>query len=332
MSISTNLTDNPPRGSVSFKPTDISPRGRSMNGASPMSRQTTFADLGGSISSPGSADGNSPCNLPDGPMIGPYGPALVHASHSARLASGKAKPTNGTSGPKCSGSSASAALQRSLENRCRQLFGSVGSMEYSQTWKAKATPAGRSYLEHTALGRRTSDSVCTGWPTPDKSAGDGGRMSANPGQAKRQSGTKQQFTINDAAALAGWPTPDTNQRGGPQSPEKRKAGGHSVTLQDVASISGWATTTARDHKDGSSVENVPENGLLGRQVHGATTTSSHAETGKRGALNPAFCRWLMGFPAEWDSSGGTAMQSCRKSPQRLSKRSSKRKKKNHVEN
>jgi hypothetical protein len=28
----------------------------------------------------------------------------------------------------------------------------------------------------------------------------------------------------------------------------------------------WGTPTSRDHKDGSSVENVPENGLLGRQV------------------------------------------------------------------
>ncbi|MGO9475687.1 MAG: hypothetical protein ACLPWS_20120, partial [Rhodomicrobium sp.] len=44
------------------------------------------------------------------------------------------------------------------------------------------------------------------------------------------------------AVLKGWPTPDTNKRGGPQQPEKRKAGGHSVTLQDATeTLRGWAT-------------------------------------------------------------------------------------------
>ena len=47
--------------------------------------------------------------------------------------------------------------------------------------------------------------------------------------------------------FGGWPTPDTNKRGGPQHPDKRKAGGHSVTLQDVAStamMTGWPTPMA----------------------------------------------------------------------------------------
>lgn len=46
----------------------------------------------------------------------------------------------------------------------------------------------------------------------------------------------------------GWPTPDTNQRGGPQNPAKRKAGGHSVNLQDAATLCGWPTAAARDWK------------------------------------------------------------------------------------
>ena len=34
-------------------------------------------------------------------------------------------------------------------------------------------------------------------------------------------------------SLAGWPPPDTNECGGPQSPEKRRDGGHSPRVQDV---------------------------------------------------------------------------------------------------
>lgn len=42
-----------------------------------------------------------------------------------------------------------------------------------------------------------------GWPTPDKSSGDGGRTSADPLARTRPSGTKKQLTINEAAQLAG---------------------------------------------------------------------------------------------------------------------------------
>ncbi len=40
----------------------------------------------------------------------------------------------------------------------RRRLAAAGSMEYSETWKAKATPAGRRYLAHTASVRRTSGS------------------------------------------------------------------------------------------------------------------------------------------------------------------------------
>jgi hypothetical protein len=50
---------------------------------------------------------------------------------------------------------------------------------------------------------------------------------------------------------------------------------------------------------------------------------SIAGTEKRAALNPAHSRWLMGYPAAWDSCGATAMQSSRKSPRNSSQLSKK---------
>ena len=50
-----------------------------------------------------------------------------------------------------------------------------------------------------------------------------------------------------------------------------------------------------------------------RQAHGLISSGSPAGTAKPGQLNPAFSRWLMGYPPAWDACAGTAMPSSRKS-------------------
>ncbi len=137
-----------------------------MNEALPMLIQPSLWDTHSATSSPAEDSGASPCVAPDGPTTGLCGPEAAPAPVSARQAKGRGLQTLVTSGRSGTPSSASAALQASLESRLLPRLDTAGSTLFVETWKRRATPLRRRYWEHTASARRISGSDCTSVPTP----------------------------------------------------------------------------------------------------------------------------------------------------------------------
>jgi len=126
----------------------------------------TFQDMINTTFSQVSADGLSPCALPDGLMTGQYGRDHAHANLSARQAREKGLPMKGTCGPLLNGSFASMALQQYLGNRLRERLGVNGSPWCGLIWKCQDMPSGLPICALRRQGRGTIGPGITGLPTP----------------------------------------------------------------------------------------------------------------------------------------------------------------------
>ena len=219
-----------------------------------MSSRQNLAVTPNVTSSPGWEPGRMSCASPDGLTTGLFGRVPAPANRGRRRANAKEQPTVATSGPHGSGSSVSAALQRFLARTLRARLPAAGSMEYSLTWKEKVTDAGRPYCLLRASGHRTSDTGCSGWPSPRVADTQNESIETKRKRNARHLATSLStsrtkgvggLTLPMTATLAGWPTPNVPNRGCESAESKANrpdAGG--IDLQSTVTLAGWPTPMA----------------------------------------------------------------------------------------
>jgi hypothetical protein len=279
----------------------------------------TSKNTGKSTCSPASAASASDSEWQAGLTIDLFSQADSPASPGVSPGSSEAQKMTVTSGQKWQDLLRQCGLDGCLAKTFRALLENRwASTECFLTWNVSATPQGRqvfrlvpsmprtgapeSGLWDTPHAPRKNDSQFSNstylartvekvlydeaalWPTPDASAGSGGRVSSDPAARIRPSGTKKAMTINEAAQMAA----------------------------EYEAAKMWATPAARDHKGATKESRLERTGskageALDAQV-GQTTPPSEG-----GALNPEFVCWLMGYPSEWLNCAPSAMPSSRKS-------------------
>jgi hypothetical protein len=307
-----------------------------MNEASSTFDRATSPATPSAISSPALEDGASQLGSPGGPTTVPCGPARVRASRSVSPAPAADPPTSGTYGPTCFASSVPAGPLSSWESRLRQRLARIGSTECSLTWKASATPAGRSLSRLVPSTRPTGETASGLWPTPqtaDAKTGSIGWEAASERHAAN--GVHKQMGLRDlvprtAAAL--WPTATAKlgdpKRGMPTAEHglRRFEEGRRNLDDAVAMTALWPTPTSLAPARGGQNEAGNSAGLVAiREIalwstprasdgakggpnmsFGAGGTPLPAQAASSapmekpgGSLNPAFVAWLMGFPQVW---------------------------------
>jgi len=244
-----------------------------MSGRSKTSVPTISRDLFSAISLRELGSGALLCVWPDGRITERYGREVAPASLSPRLAKALGLMMSGTYGPPSNGSSKSVDLSPSLASKLRARTDCIGSILYRLTWKARATPSGRSIPALRGSPLRISGNVSTGWVTPSA------RDWKDTGEIRpRADGTARNDQLPRQAFLCGWPTPcqQDGPNGGP--------GQGSDRLPGCVALSGWPSPTVGNASGGQS---PPE----------GTTAEGRTPDGRKVTAAIPYVATLAGWPS-----------------------------------
>jgi hypothetical protein len=285
-----------------------------MNGPFPTLDPPNLDLFGDAISSPAPVFGKSPAASPDGQPIVSSGPAPVHVSRFRSLDSAKAMPTDDTSGPLFTALSPSAVLQQSLESRLRARMDVNGSPECALTWRALDMPAGPPICQLAVSARRRSATGSGGSQWPTVRHGPAGASGTAEQIARTMEKTGYKGRLEEAIVAAQWPTPKMQDaKHATASPSEMAR--HDPALSSMLAAQ-WPTPTVNDSKNSAGPSQFERNSqALNVQLaaSGPTPSGSTAQTEKRGAPNPEFACWLMGWPDALTYGALQAIQLFRKS-------------------
>lgn len=277
-------------------------------------------------------------DLQDGRIIGRSGQVRARASRSRAPASSSEPMIQGICGRTFFALSETRDRMSSWESRLAERLATVGSTECALIWKEKATPAGRSMFRLAVSTRHTNGTgyIGSAWQTP--LASDVRKQSENPETTLRRLSKGQMIGLNAHMALiAHNPTPRASdgEKGGPnmafgaggvplpsvmhsysptptvadvQGGRKARSGARSgepllngllTAYSPTPTLCGDYNRKGASPNSGDGLRTVMrdrfETALSGPTPNGSSAPS----TGKRGAPNPAFAMWLMGFPEYW---------------------------------
>ena len=231
-------------------------------------------------------------------------PEDTRASLSALPASAEARKMTAISGLRCLELS---EHQGRLGYSLKMLLDTLrwASTKCLLTWKAKTTPSNRLLFQLAPWTPRTDEIESGLLPTP-RSREVAAKMNMK-NVLNRISKSGYKSNLEEIVALNLFPTPttqDSKNDGGPSQFDRN-------TIPLNAHVKMFPTPQASDANKSVCKAEITSN------QH--TIAKTLATEGHRGALNPMWVEWLMGYPIGWTDCEDSETQSCRKSHTKSSK-------------